>query len=129
MAQLTVPPPPAAPQKNLTAIKEKLDAGLEKQLEVEQVQAAAKLPEVAGNITFLEQTLARLQTHHDEHSKLDRQRKQAAKQERLQQDLERVRRILLLQVSRGGGGSSRSVSGRGRGLATGSTRGVCTTSK
>ncbi|KAF0295216.1 Caprin-1 [Amphibalanus amphitrite] len=84
-------------KKNLTAIKEKLDAGLEKQLEVEQVQAAAKLPEVAGNITFLEQTLARLQTHHDEHAKLDRQRKQAAKQERLQHDLERVRRILMLQ--------------------------------
>ena len=64
------------------------------------MQAASKLPEVTSNISFLEQTLARLQTHQEEHAKQDRQRKQAAKQERLQQDLERVRRILMLQVSR-----------------------------
>ena len=73
------------------------------------MQAAAKLPEVTSNITFLEQTLARMQTHHDEHAKQDRQRKQAAKQERLQQDLERVRRILMLQVSQGWDGSLCSV--------------------
>ncbi|XP_037071273.1 caprin-1-like [Pollicipes pollicipes] len=88
-------------KKNLETIKEKLDAGMEKELELAQVNAASKLPEVSSNISFLEQTLARLQTHHDEHVKLDRARKQQAKQERYQLDLERVRRILVIQDALG----------------------------